>query len=380
MTRVVCRSFAWSLLGLVSALALMVNGGCESMPTTAGPTDAGDRSPTSARTVLESARDKAVSIIIRAVSDNDPFTRARAVEAAHMLPDHLAPLISQALDDNHRAVRFSALVTVGKFRMLDFADSAESVLVKERVRETELRTLLESTDGALDPARKRGLSRAVGESRSVQAAALFAMKRCGRDVNLTPMAAMLQDDDPYLRSNVVMLLGHLGDPSAIGLLKLTAESPMQRAKSEEAALARLQLAEALTRLGDESMLQVIRSAVYSEFHEVRALAVQIMGDLGDRRWQPGLLQILRESRNNLELRLVTARSLAKMGNFDGRDLVIEGGRSQTLLFREVAAHALGYFDDAASARFLVQLLNDPQQRVRLAAARAVLQAVARQSR
>ena len=48
-------------------------------------------------------------------------------------------------------------------------------------------------------------------SPSVRAAAIYALRRCGRPADPTLIAGMLRSDDPEIRSNAFAVLGELGD-------------------------------------------------------------------------------------------------------------------------------------------------------------------------
>ena len=45
----------------------------------------------------------------------------------------------------------------------------------------------------------------------MKAAAFYAMRRCNKKVDISPLAAMVLSNDPEIRSNAVLVLGEMGD-------------------------------------------------------------------------------------------------------------------------------------------------------------------------
>ncbi len=298
--------------------------------------DAGDPSP------AVDAHTRALLIVLEATDSEDPFLRANAVEAIQPIEKRLLPVIQLALDDPHPAVRFAALATIGKLQL-----------------------------EPLSPQARRFLK---DESPSVQAAAMFALDRCHQPVDISPMAAMLTSQDPRLRSNVAMLIGYNGDPSAAPMLRELAKTPMPRASAVQEAIVRIQIAEALVRLGDDSSLSALRAGAYSQFDEVRILAVTAMGELQDRRMERALFQLV--SMPPIELQIAAAGALAQMGRFqEGVDIVLEASQSDIPTVRAQAALTLGHFPDLRARQAIESLLDDPVQQVRLSASAAVLRSL-----
>lgn len=283
-------------------------------------------------------RDRATKQIVASTRSEDPFLRANAVEASQHLSDRVRPVVHLALDDAHPAVRFAALATVGRLRLKDML-----------------------------PAVRQGLD---DKDASVRAAAIFALRRCGADADLTPLADLLTSQDPRSRGNAALLLGMLGDNSAVPMLKDTARAPLNRADAVEGAIARLQVAEAVVRLGDDSSLDAIRAAAYSPFDEARVLAVQVLGDLRDKRMERAFVEML--AKPPVELQLAAARSLAALKNPVGLDVALQGAKHALPQVRAQAAHLLRKFDDPRAITALGALLDDPHEQPRLAAAAAIL--------
>lgn len=288
-----------------------------------------------------SPRERAVQQILASSRSSDPFLRANAIEAAGPLPDRVVPLAQLGLDDPHPAVRFAAAAQVGRLKLKSLAPACRKLL----------------TD----------------TSESVRAAAMFALRACGQEVDISPLAGMLTGSDASARGNAAMLLGLLGDKSAIPMLKDTARVPLHRANPATSAIVRIQVAEAVVKLGDEESLSALRAGLYSSLEEVRVLAVQMLGRAGDKRMTRPLFDLIAQE-NAPELQLAAAEALARLGEGDGLPLVLKIGRgSQVDTVRAQAAMTLGLFSDANAKAAVVHFMDDPSEMVRLAAAAAALQ-------
>lgn len=283
---------------------------------------------------------QATDQVLVSVRSASPFLRANAIEAIQAVPRRSVPVIQLAFDDPHPVVRFSALTLMGRLKIR-----------------------------ALAPAARRFLN---DPSKSVQGAAMFALHQCGDESgDITPLAGMLASQNPSLRGNAAMLLGYLGDPSAVLMLKDLARVPMPRVSAVQESIVRIQVAEALVRLGDTQALNALRAGAYSQFDEVRVLAVSMMGELGDQRMEKAFATMLIQP--PIELQIAAAGALARFGRHEGFAVVMEATFSSMTTVRAQATLTLEYFHRHAQARTaLEQLLDDPEEQVRLAAAAAIL--------
>lgn len=289
--------------------------------------------------LLAKLRPRAIDQVLESARCDDPYLRANALETAKNLPDRVVPLVHLGLEDEAAVVRFTALATVGKLRLAEVAVSTRGLLADDDF--------------------------------SVRAAAMFAMRQCGLPVDITPMAQMLASNEPNLRSNVAMLLGFMGDASAVPMLKEMANRPLPRATDLRAALVRIQIAEAILKLGDNSSLDAVRAGAYSTYDEVRVLAVSIMGDIGDRRMIEAVRDVLHTP--PLQVQVAAAVSLAKIGWPQGLGVLIEAADSIVPMVRSQAAMGLAWYRHEADAvRAMTRLMEDKEEAVRLSAAAAVL--------
>ena len=187
-------------------------------------------------------RTAAIDRLVLALDDPDPLLRANAIEALHPVPDYAAVAVRRGLVDPNRGVRFVAVVTVGKLRLDSVVHLVEP--------------LLEDPSG------------------SVRAGAIYALRRNGRRINPTPLAAMLDSPDAEVKANAAVILGELGDASAVPMLEQAMGQGLERSSVARARIVDMQIAEALVKLGSERHIEGIRAALFApaEQGEITALA------------------------------------------------------------------------------------------------------------
>ena len=307
-------------------------------------------------------REDALQILETSILSEYPVLRANALEALHAVPTRLPPLLREAFIDSNPGVRFVAVMTVGKLQLSEFAHEAVHLVHDPDPR--------------------------------VRAAALYAQARTGFSPDLSPIADLLFSEDHSVRSQAAFILGELGNDSALPMLRAVAA---QHATGThiQSRIFRLQVAEAMVKLGDEAAAQTIHVALYpalrDEF-EAAVLAAQILGEVEDRQAIQQLVNVVearvptssaRESVRGAdpdptpylypkELRLAAATSLAKMGYPDGSYVADEYAADPDHLIR--AQTAFLYAETARDEDLgrLAQLLKDPSPLVQTAAAAAIL--------
>lgn len=324
---------------------------------------------------LPELRESAIRIVQVMARDPDPFLRANAIEAMQSVPDRALPVAQLGLEDEHPAVRFTALVTIGKMRLRELGPAA-------------VRALDDPDD-------------------SVRAAAMFAARRCGQEVDISELADMLASPNPSVRGNVVMLLGMMGDPSALPMIDAQAKVPMssQRVDSLRRTIVRVQFAEAQVLLGDPEAISPLRAAAYSEFDEVRVLAVTMLGRLRDASAETALMAIVDRRDQPIELKLASAEAVSHIGGraaikqlLDKTGFVLQSCGSDNPVLRAQAVITAGaldsarrrvyrellpsdpptiwrLFEDTSMVSAMARLMEDPHPQVRLSAAAAVLRAL-----
>jgi HEAT repeat protein len=326
-------------------------------------------------TLLE-LREDAVRQLQAAAQEKDPFLRANAIEAMQSVPARTLPMAQLGLDDEHPVVRFTSLVTIGKMRLRELGPAAVRALDDP------------------DP--------------SVRAAAMYAARRCGQEVDISEMAQMLASPNPSVRSNVVMLLGLMGDASALPMIEAQAEVPMpnQRVNKLRQTIVRVQVAEAQVLLGDTEAISPLRAAAFSEFDEVRVLAVTMLGRLRDASAETALMAIIVRKDQPIELKLAAAEAVSHIGGravikelLGESSMVTQACESDNPVLRAQAVITAGamesarkriykqllpsdppyiwrLFEDTTLTASMGRLMQDPHPQVRLSASAAVLRALA----
>ena len=173
-------------------------------------------------------REEAISILLAAGRSEWPQFRANALEALTSDVQLLRGEVVTGLLDENRGVRFVALMALYKARMWELAPLVEPLLE--------------------DP------------SDSVRAAALLVLDSSGEKVDPTPLAAMAMSGDPEIRANAYVILGLLGNQSAVGLIRESLKDSPGLISQERIRLVDLQAAAALVRLGDAQEIQPLRAA------------------------------------------------------------------------------------------------------------------------
>jgi HEAT repeat protein len=292
-------------------------------------------------------RAAAIDLLVQATQSADPLLRANAIEALHAAPSELEPVIRRAVVDDNRGVRFVAAMTAGKLHMASAATLIEPLL--------------------------------KDDSPSVRAAAIYALRQCGRSPSLSPLGSMILDEDPEVRGNAALVLGELGNPSAVPMLREAASRMLVRVPGPRRAIVDLQIAEAMIRLGQMHQLEVVRAALFSpaEQGELTALACMVCGRAKDAAALPDLIRLATRTdtyEQPAEVRLAATWAVAQ----------IEPGEAPIGVpmfyttavdpqIRAQAAATLGVVGNRGALPTLGVLLADPDPGVQVAAAGAIIQ-------
>jgi len=309
--------------------------------TLAQPVDAVAESD--AANAADALNKQATQIVLRSARSDDPFLRANAMEAAEHLGMRAVPLLQVGVEDDSRAVRFAALCTIGKLQ-----ETSMEAVARRKLTDPDL---------------------------SVRCAAVFALQQMKKQVDMAPLAQAVMGTDMTHRNNAALLLGLIGEPSAVPMLASAARKKLPRVAPLMEAIGRIQLAEAMVVLGSDDALDAIRAGMYSTFDEVRVLSALTVGRVDDRTMAPALRRLL--GQNPVELRLAAAASLARMGNAqscsDALPVVLKATDFPNPAVRSQAALTLAEFDGPAARAAQAQMMTqDTDPAVRLAAAAGVL--------
>jgi HEAT repeat protein len=297
-------------------------------------------------------REAGIAVLLELAASEDAQVRANAIEGLIPVPVRLEAVLPAALADENEGVRTVAGMAVG---------------------ECELRGLISAVRPRLDD-----------PSPYVRAAAIYALRACGEEVDPTPLGQMVtRDPSAKVRSHAAYLLGELADKGTSALLRDAAMQQVPRASAVENKVLQVQIAEALVKLGDTEQLHTIRAALYPSTPEeldATVLAVQVLGEQRDRPSAGQLhnLAVMRDPGGNpmpIEVRLAVAGALGALGNAEFEPVAMASIESGSDPERIQAAWALGEMATSAAVRALEGKLADPAPRVRVAAAAALLRAV-----
>lgn len=319
-------------------MVLVVSGGCLQP---ADPDHTINRLP---------AKQRALDVLNAAVYYRaNPVVRVEAVEAmeSSACPE-THPWIRGALADEHPAVRFAACVSLGNLNDLASVDR-----LRERLTDPDV---------------------------SVQAAATYALHKLGHSERTGRLAtSLLTHDEITVRRNAALLMGMLGEPSAIKVLA--------RAMKDPDAGVRQHALEAMARLGNREAKQELTFMTNSGVGSEEVFAINALSGTGDPTYVDTFRYKLATA-THLETRLAAAAALGRHGLTDGVEEARRALRTkravhndpqdppaaQIMRIKQLACGALGAMASLDAVPALTEVMEDPSDpRVQVSAARAILQ-------
>lgn len=299
-----------------------------------------------------SARARAQSILMMAVNDEHPLLRAIGFQGLEWMPQSLGEVAPSGLSDENQGVRFVTAMTVGQAKLAGMQLYLEPLL--------------------------------LDESKSVHAAAIFALRQLGEQVDPSPLGQYVLSNDPEVRSNAYIVLGRLGNASAIPLIQSSLGKGMRLVNPMRVKLTELQAADSLVELGDESEVEPIRAALFApvEQGELSILACEFLGEIGDGQARPMLHRLLAASgrqQRPLEIRIAAAKALFQLGEplSSGLEGVIMlGVKNEDQRLRIQAAASLAVVPGDHAESVLLEMLSDPDPLVATTAAAAIARRMA----
>lgn len=292
--------------------------------------------------------EEAVQRLLDMTASVSAQVRANALEGLTPVGGRIEPAVALALRDENPGVRSIAAMVAGRAGLRALRPTIEEMLA--------------------DP------------SPFVRASAIGAMHALGKEVDPSELAEMLLTSrNPRLRAHAAFTLGELGDESALPMLHEASATPVRNANEIEVRLTRLQVAEALIKLGDSDSIDAVRAALYParpEELEATALAVQIIGEVGDRGSIDQLIYLADDSGERVmpaEVRLAVAGALAKLGLTQGGFIADQYAQNSMEVVRAQAASVYGRTGQPEHLGSLARMLNDPSEIVRVAAAAGMVE-------
>ncbi len=288
---------------------------------------------------------EAVRIVREGLADDNPATRAKAIEVVAVTKRiKLMPKVQRLLRDEFVPVRFVAAIAVGD--------------LEYRLAENKVAQLLKDED------------------ENVRIAAAYAMARLGHPESFKTLRKAIASSDRTVKANAAMLLGKSGDKSTLKFLWWT----LQHRDSDDSV--RFQSAEAIAMLGDERIYPKLWTMLISAYVNDRVMGIIAMGALGTAQAQNALITMLDD--DILEVRLHAAGQLGALKDTGGESKVLDvftknltAGLNKDSLVRVnvLTALAIGQIGTPPLTKFLPHFLKDKSKFVRIAAAKAVFQCV-----
>lgn len=337
----------------------------ETTETTAEPADIDSTAPP--RTTPEAEQDSVVASVVEpavlvgntpedrarawlqtAANDDYALVRAYAFEAMQHAPGLLLEIGPRGLVDENRGVRFVSTMAMGRANL-------------ERLTPLIEPGLLDTSD-------------------SVRAASIFALRQFGVAADPSPLAAMAMSEDLEIRGNATMILGMLGNPSAIPIIDSALGHGLRLQNPMRVRITELQAAEALVSLGDDADIEPIRAALFApvEQGELTVLACDMLGRLGDQQARSMLMRLIIASGNQrrpAEIRVAAAGAVFRLPapHEPGLERVLlEYLKAEDPRLRTQVAGALAHVPGPEARKALDQLLADEDLVVRTAAAGGLL--------
>ena len=283
--------------------------------------------------VNKAFQDQARQEIRASFTNIDPHVRVNAIEAAQdTMGTSAQDLIAAGLSDPDVNVRFASAMAVGKLH--------------------------------LDALKGKLMSMANDPSPRVRIGVRFGLHKLGETGLSQELVEMAKDPSPRVREDVAMVFGQLGEPSGLKVLR-------QMVITEQDDNVRIQIAESRWRLGDTEVQQMLTSRLVSNFVDDQMWAIMALTSTKDRRVETYIRGKLTDM--YIEVALVAARGLGDLGSDAGYPVAMKGVKGTDWRSRFLGAYALGAIGRSDAQSSLAPLLKDSEPRVRVAAAKALLQ-------
>jgi len=322
---------------IVAALSMLFLGCEESVST-------GVKKPTVAGGSVSKLQEKALEIIYECLSDESSGRmRTHAIEVVSTTGRRdMMPIVVKLLKDEVVPVRFSACVAIG-----DMKYTGGTFSVKRLLKDADT---------------------------NVRIAAAYALTKLKKGEFSGQIYEALGSNDQTVQANAVLLLGKLGDRKAISVLKKVA----QDSQSGDDIVA-VQVAESIATLGgDEDTYQKLWALLMSKYAGNRAMGIRAMGALGTKDAENAILTMLHDE--TVEIRLLAAEQLGQLGNNIGEKEVLDYlNRISSTLDEQsrlrgdlLAVSAIGHIRSSQLADFLPNFIKSSSKDMQLRAAQSVL--------
>lgn len=295
------------------------------------------------------------TVLLQATTDSDPQVRAHAMEAiGNTLGASEGSYLEQGLRDSVSMVQFSAAMSIGDIRY----KPARNILIQ----------IVEYPES----------------DKRVVCASIYALYRMGTPRYAPLLAKSLVSDKEEIRSSGAMVLGKMGDPTAI--------EPLKNLLREETNTAtRFNIIQAMAELGDMRSMKMLASFLQEYFLDMKLAAIPALAECRVPNAELILRSQLRES-NPPRVRVSAAGALGKLGQGDPSmyGYCVECIKKPEAILRDhygekypmkpvdvnslrrLAIMAIGDMRDRRGLPLLAELLKSPDGSQRVAAAMSIL--------
>jgi HEAT repeat protein len=267
--------------------------------------------------------------LIPLLRTGSPAERAAAADGLARGSECSLPALAPCLAPE--AAEEETIAALGVLAVRTHAPFEERILELARSRSTPLRRAALRAAARLPGSRAEvTLLRALADrNQPVQLEALELLVRRGGDRTATTLMALLGTGDS-LRYHVIRALGHLQARDAVGRL--------HRLYPTSALHERLEIIEALTRIGGPELPDFLRGRLMEADVEVRRLAARGLAELAD----PADTQTFRRLARDPDwgIRNESARGLAAADAADGRDTLLTLARDVEPVVARTARQSL----------------------------------------
>ena len=196
---------------------------------------------------------------------------------------------------------------------------------------------------------------------AVRAGAALILGDIGDSTAIPALIKALKDENWRVREAAVKALGKIKNPFALPSLL--------EALKDEDWLVRWNAAKALGKIGNSSAIPALLEALKDEYWEVREAAVKALGKIKNPFALPSLLEALKDK--DRRVRRAAALALGKIGDSTVIPGLIEALKDKDWEVRENAVKALGKIADSSTIPRLLEILKDEDWKVRWAAVKAL---------
>lgn len=185
---------------------------------------------------------------------------------------------------------------------------------------------------------------------------------------VTPLIALLDDNDPLVRRHAVEALGRIKDPEAV--------EPLIVVLNDSDPLIRRQAVDALGNIRDSRAAAPLISVLSNkdEISYIRASAAEAIGEIRESSAVESLISALADKQWDVRSR--AAKALGRIGDPRALEGLIVALRDGDAIVRAYAADALGEIGHAKAVEPLYEALDDENKNVRQRVERALIKITA----